>query len=212
MNGILELLKNARVEWKTLGELGVFYVGLTGKNKYDFENGNKKFITYKNVYSNYSVNLDIVDTVSISEGEKQNKLEYGDVIFTGSSETLEEVGLSSVTTKEIYEDIYLNSFCFYWRLHNKSLFLPDFLKHLFRSNHLRSQIKKTASGVTRYNVSKELMRQILIPIPPIELQREIVRILDTFSELIAELQAELILRQKQYEYYRNLLLSFPHQN
>ena len=55
-----------------------------------------------------------------------------------------------------------------------------------------------------------------IPIPPIELQKEIVRILDTFSELIAELQAdlqaELILRQKQYEYYRNLLLSFPHQN
>ena len=64
------------------------------------------------------------------------------------------------------------------------------------------------AGIKHPDMKKVL--DISIPLPPIELQKEIVRILDTFSELIAELQAELTLRKKQYEYYRNMLLSFPH--
>ena len=90
--------------------------------------------------------------------------------------------------------------------------LPDFAKHLFRSHNLRSQIVKTASGVTRYNVSKKLMEKVQIPIPPLEVQCEIVRILDNFTkykaELMAELMAELTVRKKQYEYYRDYLLNF----
>lgn len=75
------------VEYKTLGELGSFYGGITGKSKDDFINGNAKFITYKNVYSNIALKLDVEDRVKISPNEKQRTLEYGDVIFTGSSET-----------------------------------------------------------------------------------------------------------------------------
>ena len=52
------------------------------------------------------------------------------------------------------------------------------------------------------------MKKIMIPLPPIEVQQEIVRILDKFIELEAELQAELDVRKKQYEYYRNKLLTF----
>ena len=73
------------VEYKTLGELGSFYGGITGKSKDDFINGNAKFITYKNVYSNIALKLDVEDRVKISPNEKQRTLEYGDVIFTGSS-------------------------------------------------------------------------------------------------------------------------------
>ena len=86
--------------------------------------------------------------------------------------------------------------------------LPDFAKHLFRSHNLRSQIVKTASGVTRYNVSKKLMEKVQIPIPPLEVQCEIVRILDNFTKYKAELMAELTVRKKQYEYYRDYLLNF----
>ena len=200
------------VEFKTLGELGCFYGGLTGKSKKDFTNGNAKFITYKNIYSNPALNTDIEEKVVIKEGEKQNYAIYGDILFTGSSETPDECGISSVITKHIEEKLYLNSFCFGFRLNDNSIFLPDFLKHLFRSQDLRIQISKTASGVTRFNVSKSKMAKISIPIPPLEIQQEIVRILDNFTELTNELTNELTARKKQYEYYRDKVFKIAFSN
>lgn len=190
---------------KTLGELGKFFGGLTGKSKDDFTDGNAKFITYKNVYANPALQIDVEDRVKIAGGEKQRTLQYGDVVFTGSSETPDECGISSVVTVKTEEKLYLNSFCFFFRFDDLSIMLPDFAKHLFRSNELRYQIGKTASGVTRYNVSKKLMEKVSIPVPPLPVQSEIVRILDNFTFLTTELAAELAARQKQYEYYRDLL-------
>ena len=204
---IKELCPNGE-EYNNLGELGVFLGGITGKSKEDFTNGNSKFITYKNIYSNPSLKIDVEDKVRIFEGEKQNTLEYGDVLFTGSSETPEECGISSVLTIKTDEELFLNSFCFIFRFNNKSLMIPNFSKHLFRSPELRYKIIKTANGVTRFNISKKLMNKIKIPIPPLQVQREIVRILDTFSEYTTELTTELTMRKKQYEYYRDNLFSF----
>ncbi len=187
------------VEYRPMEKLGDFYGGLSGKTRNDFENGNAKFITYKNIYSNIALIINVEDTVKITEGETQNTIQYGDVLFTGSSETPDECGYSSVLTTHTKEKLYLNSFCFGYRLYDLSLFLPDFMKYLFRSNQLRKEIGKTASGVTRFNVSKKKMGKIKIPVPPIEIQREIVRILDNFTELTA--------RKKQYEYYRDELLN-----
>ena len=209
MSKLEELIKEFcpnGVEYKKLGELGKFYGGLSGKSKNDFTNGNEKFITYKNVYANPSLNLDIEDRVKINPGERQNTLQYGDIIFTGSSETPDECGFSSVITTKTSEKLYLNSFCFFFRLDNQSILLPDFAKHLFRAESIRYQIGKTASGVTRYNVSKDKMKQVQIPLPALPVQREIVRILDSFTLYSAELTAELTARRKQYEFYRDKLL------
>ena len=207
-------LNGVEVEWKKLGEIGFFYNGLTGKNKNDFVNGNAKYVTYMNVYSNIEIDTNIEDYVKINENEQQNRIEYGDVLFTGSSETLDECGISSVLTKHIDEPLYLNSFCFGFRLYDKSIFLPGFLKYLFRSAELRKQIVKTANGVTRFNVSKKLFAQISIPIPPLSEQERIVAILDKFDALVNDLSqglpAEIEARRKQYEYYRNKLLNFSH--
>ena len=194
------------VEYKTLGEIGKFYGGLTGKSKKDFENGNEVFITYKNVYSNPAIDIYPNDKVKIVVGEKQRTLEYGDIVFTGSSETPDECGFSSVVTRKPDRKLYLNSFCFFFRLDNPKVLLPDFSKHLFRSSELRFQIGKTASGVTRYNVSKDKMAKVEIPLPPLEIQREIVRILDSFTKLTAGLTAELTARKTQYSFYRERLL------
>ncbi len=211
MNRVEELIQQLcpnGVEWKKLGEIGTFYSGLSGKTKKDFEKGNAKYVTYSNIFNNVAVNLKIDDVVNVLPNEKQNIIAYGDIIFTGSSETPDECGMSSVVTEIINEPIYLNSFCFGFRLNNLSLFEPSFAKFLFRSNHLRNSIKKTANGVTRYNISKQLFSQIEIPIPPLPIQQEIVRILDTFTELTANLQTELDARKKQYAYYRDCLLNF----
>lgn len=196
------------VEFKPLREIGDFFGGLTGKSKEDFIDGNARFISYMNVYSNPALKLDLPDFVKINDGEKQNVVQYGDILFTGSSETPNECGMSSVVTTKPSEPLYLNSFCFGFRLIDINTFNLDFLKHLLRSYEVRCQIAKTANGVTRFNISKKLFANIMIPIPPIEVQEEIVRILDSFSDYAAELQAELQARKQQYEYYRNLLLTF----
>ena len=200
------------VEWKKLGELGVFYGGLSGKTKDDFTNGNAKFISYKNVFYNLSLNVDTDERVKIGEGEKQNTIQYGDILFTGSSETPDECGMSSVLTQETDEKLYLNSFCFGYRLHNPSLFCFDFLKHLFRSSELRKQIGKTASGTTRFNVSKKRFAEVSIPILPLSVQQHTADILDRFyaltTDITAGLPAEIEARRKQYEYYREQLLTF----
>lgn len=200
------------VERRSLGELGGFYSGLTGKCKGDFENGNAKFISYMNVYSNCASRLDVSDKVKVAPDERQNQIQYGDVLFTGSSETPEECAMSSVVTLEVTEPIYLNSFCFGFRLFDKSLYAPVFLKHLLRGTEIRHRLSKTANGVTRFNVSKEKMSKVIIPIPPLAEQKRIVEILDKFDALCndetAGLAAEIASRKKQYEYYRDKLLTF----
>ena len=109
---IAKLLNGAEVEWKPLGEIASMYGGLTGKNKTDFEEGNASYITYKNIFDNIEIDFSKLEKVKISSSERQNKVKYGDVLFTGSSETAEEAGMSSAVTINIEEDIYLNSFSF----------------------------------------------------------------------------------------------------
>lgn len=200
------------VIWMKMSEIGDFYGGLSGKSKSDFENGNSKYATYMNVYKNLSLNIHTNDMVKIAKGEKQNTIQQGDVLFTGSSETPDECGMSSVVTEEISEPIYLNSFCFGFRPYDKSLFFPDFLKHLLRSKAMRAEITKTANGVTRFNVSKKIMGKILLPIPPYKEQKRLATILDKFETLVNDLSqglpAEIVAVQEQYEYYRNKLLTF----
>jgi len=196
------------VEFGKLGGLGDFYGGLTGKTKSDFQNGNSKFISYMNVYKNPAIDIGSADFVKVSAGERQNSVQYGDILFTGSSETPEECGISSVMVNPTDEMYYLNSFCIGFRLNNPGILNPQFSKHLFRSAELRKQINRTANGVTRFNVSKQKLSKVIIAIPPLPIQEEIVRILDSFTALEAELEKELEARTKQYEYYRDALLNF----
>lgn len=187
-----------------LGELGFFYGGLSGKSKEDFEDGNGRFVPYMNVFSNFSVDINNLGEVNVEEDEHQNKIEYGDVLFTGSSETPDECGMSSVMLDKVKDDspIYLNSFCFGFRFNDLSQIYPAFYKHLFRSNKIRKEIGKTANGVTRFNITKKLFAKILIPLPSLEQQKEIAGKLDIYTSLISRLDEEIDLRKKQFEYYR----------
>ena len=141
------------VKYYKLSEIGNQFTGLSGKSKKDFENGNCKYITYVNIYNNSSVNLDINDYVFVDASEKQNEIKYKDILVAGSSENLEDSGMISIVTSEPKEKIYLNSFCFGFRLND--LFFekydPDFLKHLFRDKNFRNEIIACSFGVTRYN-------------------------------------------------------------
>jgi len=195
------------VAFKELDELGTLYGGMSGKSKGDFEDGNARYVTYMNVYSNIAIDASRDDFVKIGPQEKQHQLKKGDVIFTGSSENPEECGMSSVLIEDTEEPLYLNSFCFGFRLHDNDIFMPEFLKYLFRDTGIRKQIAKTASGVTRFNISKKRFAKIIIPIPPLGVQEEIVNILDKFTKLETKLKDELEARKKQYEYYLEKTIS-----
>ena len=198
--------KSRMVEWKEISSLGEYFGGLTGKSKKDFENGNAKFITYMNVFSNPSLDVNSVGKVHINEGERQNKVQKGDILFSGSSETPEEAGMSCVVTEDLEDDYYMNSFCFGLRLNNSEQYNLHYFKHVLRSYSIRQAISKTASGVTRFNISKARFGKVQIPIPPIAEQTRIVSILDTFTDSIENLKQQIAQRRKQYEYYRDDLL------
>lgn len=211
---LLDFTRGGRgvVVYRPLGEVATFYNGLTGKTRSDFQQGDASYVPYKTVFRGNVVDLSLVGSVSVSSGEQQNKLEYGDVLFTASSESLEEVGLSSVVMEEPAQPTYLNSFCFGVRILPETGIQPGYAKYMFRSEGLRRQIKKTASGVTRINISKALFKKIIIPIPPLEEQERIARLLDEFdtltSSLTEGLPREIELRRQQYAYYRDQLFSF----
>ncbi|GAA7550388.1 restriction endonuclease subunit S [Helicobacter pylori] len=209
---LLQTLAPKGVEFRKLGDIGEFYGGLVGKSKKSFSQGNKFYVPYVNVFNNPQLDLNALESVQIGDKEKQNTIQLGDVLFTGSSEKLEDCAMSCVVTQKIEKDIYLNSFCFGLRFFDENLFNPSFLKHFLRDYNFRKNISKVANGVTRFNVSKQLLSKITIPIPPLEIQQEIVKILDQFSilttDLLAGIPAEIEARKKQYEYYREKLLTF----
>lgn len=216
MNHIEKLIQELcpdGVPFQRLSDLGALISGLSGRTKVDFGHGDDQFVTYKQVFASLSVDFTKLERVDLSDGKKQNKLTLGDVLFTASSENLDEVGMSSVITRQPESDLYLNSFCFAFRLKDERILDPEFSKYLFRAPFVRKQIIRSAQGVTRINISKKRFLELEVPIPPLEVQREIVKILDLFTKLEAkleaELEAELEARRKQYEYYRDQLLTFP---
>ncbi|MDR0498553.1 MAG: restriction endonuclease subunit S, partial [Holophagales bacterium] len=97
---------------RKLGSMGVPYTGLSGKAKNDFGHGDAKFVTYINIFTNSITDPNGVGCVEIDN--RQNNVRYGDVFFTTSSETPEEVGMSSIWLENI-TNVYLNSFCFGYR-------------------------------------------------------------------------------------------------
>lgn len=210
-----KLLDGIEVEWLAIGDVAEIYGGLTGKTKVDFDKGNKRYISYKTIFNNLAIEDNPTDFVNITIGECQHEVKYGDILFTGSSEIASEAGISCAVLSKFEEPVYLNSFSFGVRFNPKITITPEFAKYLFRTQSMRAEIAKSASGVTRFNISKTRFKKILIPIPcpnnskkSLEIQAEIVRILDKFTALTAELTAELTARKKQYNYYRDQLLSF----
>ena len=206
---LIEQLCPDGVEYRALGEMGSLFGGLSGKTKSDFVevDGACLFVTYKEVYSLLEINQIPQGRVLVSSHEKQLVLQRGDVLFTGSSENADDVGLTAVVTAGFSEPVYLNSFstCLRWC---EPAFEPGYTKYLFASTSVRAQIRRCASGVTRFNLSKKRLEGVRVPVPPLEVQREIVRILDQFTTLEAELEAELEARRTQYEHYRNHMLSY----
>ena len=196
-DSLYELYGNGNGITTSFAELGHSYSGLSGKTANDFGTG-KPFITYLNVYSNNIVNENDYQYVRINEGEKQNVVKYGDVLFTLSSETPEEVGVGSVFLGK--EEVLLNSFCFGIHIENEEQVYSPYLSYYVSSTPFRKFIYPFAQGSTRFNLCKADFEKASIKLPLLENQIHIYAILNSIAEKIEteEMMLEKYLNQKQY--------------
>ena len=194
-------------EWEkcTLGSIGETFNGLTGKSAVDFGSGSP-YITYKSIFDSSKIDISKVEYVKITETERvkqtQNEVEYGDIFFTTSSETPEEVGMASVLLSEI-RDCYLNSFCFGYRLFDKCIHQPDFFRFYLRSSNLRKKIAILAQGSTRFNISKNEVMKMPIFLPSLAEQRKISKLLSLIEDRIES-------QKKVIEKYESLIRGLYH--
>ncbi|MCF2679603.1 HsdR family type I site-specific deoxyribonuclease [Faecalicatena contorta] len=173
--------------------MGSTFTGLSGKTKEDFGHGDAKFITYMNVFSNPIADLQMTETVEIDS--KQNCVKAGDVFFTTSSETPEEVGMSCVMPENA-DNTYLNSFCFGYRPTEK--FDLNYLAYVLRSESFRKEMTFLAQGISRYNISKNKVMEVEIPVPSLDEQSKVGRYFSNLDNLIT-------LHQRKYFFIKNVL-------
>lgn len=186
-----KLTKN-KASWKyfRFGELGETFGGLTGKTKKDFGTGSP-FITYMNVFSNTKIDPSIIDYVEIKESESQNKVKYGDILITGSSETPKELGMSSVVLDDL-KDHYLNSFCFGFRLSDFKTLIPEYSRYLMRGEEVRKFMILRAQGSTRFNLSKTTLKdKLIIYLPTVVEQKVIVKELEKLEKSLIDFKLKL---------------------
>ena len=186
-------------EWKShyLGMLGTTFSGLSGKTKEDFGHGKARFVPYLNVF-NHPI-ADLQETEAIEIDAKQNEVRYGDVFFTTSSETPEEVGMSSVWLGN-EKNIYLNSFCFGYR--TTSTLYPFFMAFLLRSSSVRKAFVFLAQGISRYNISKNKAMGIGISFPAF---KEQCKIGDFFQNLDSFINGQIHKIQKLQQFRQAML-------
>ena len=204
--GLMQELLRPKEGWDNakIGELGTTYGGLSGKSKKDFVSGTHRYVPFMNVMANTIVNIDNLEYVRIGIHEKQNLVKAGDLLFNGSSETPEELGMCSLMYQDV-SDLYLNSFCFGFSLNNPKKIDALFLTYLFRSNYGRALIYSSAQGATRYNLSKRNFLGLSISFPPIKEQQAIVEVLSEVDEEL-KLMRDLSFKYEQLKSAMNTQL------
>ena len=166
-----------------LGDLGFFFGGVTSIKKEDYGHGTP-FLPYKNVYKNSKVNVNELELMNVRPLDLDRRSGiYGDLFFTASSETPDEVAMSSVLLDEV-ENLTYNGFCKRFRLNDFNTLLPEYARYLFRDISFRREVYNKATGDIRFNISQESLASIEIEIPDLPTQKEIAQILTSLDDKI----------------------------
>ena len=174
-----------------------------GVQKADFVDEGIGCIHYGQIYTHYGP-YTYETNKFVSEGTfaKAKKASKGDIIMTDTSENVEDICKSVAWLGD--NDIAVSNHALIIR-HNQN---PNFLSYSTQTSSFFVQKRKVVFGVKVSGIKPEHLAQIKIFLPPLQEQQRIVSILDTFEDSIQNLEAQLDQREKQYEYYRNKLLTF----
>lgn len=210
MSPVDQLAKNASLDSVRFVELQeIVEISNTGVDK-KIVKGEEivSLLNYMDIVRNPRLNAKKLTALTSATPSKLTacSIRKGDVFVTPSSETKDEIGISAVAEEDIPNAVY-SYHTMRLRPRSFSEILPEYLMYLFRSSSMQSQISSRSQGITRYGLTLPSWRSLRVPIPPLSVQEEIVRILDTFAELVENLEDEKILRTKQFEHFRSSLLS-----
>ena len=190
------------VEYRALGDVGVFVRG-GGLQKADFVEAGMPCVHYGQIHTRFGISTTkAVSFVSEAQFARLKHAECGDLLIATTSEDDEAVGKATAWLGD--GEVAISGDMFYYR-HNLE---PKYVSYFFASSSFQEQKRPYLTGAKVRRIADKGLSRIQIPAPPVEVQREIVRILDQFTTLEAELEAELEARCTQYEHYRNDLLSY----
>ena len=153
------------------------------------------FVSYGDVYKNYELPHSVSGLIDTTEDERATySVEYGDIFFTRTSETIEEVGFSCVCKRSIPNATFagfiirLRPFCADEKI------LTDYAKYYFRGEHIRAYLVKEMNLVTRASLGQTLLKGMSVIVPPKSVQKEIAEYLD---DKCADIDA-LVAKKQQY--------------
>ena len=199
---LIEELCPDGVEYRALGDVGVFVRG-GGLQKADFVETGMPCVHYGQIHTRFGISVsETVTFVSEAQFARLKQADYGDLLIATTSEDDEAVGKATAWLGD--GEVAISGDMFYYR-HNLE---PKYVSYFFASSSFQDQKRPYLTGAKVRRIADKGLSRIQIPVPPLEVQREIVRILDQFTTLEAELEAELEARRAQYEHYRNHLLSY----
>lgn len=201
-----EMEKDRSVSIVTLGEIGEFTRG-NGLQKKDFQEEGNPVIHYGQIYTKYSFSADkVLSYVSDEIFSKLRKAQKNDILIAATSENIEDVGKSVVWLGD--EEIGFSGDMYSYRTKQN----PKFIAYFFQTNDFQKQKERKVTGTKMIRIHSDDMKNFEIPLPSLSLQNKIVKILDKFQIMLADtkglLPEEIGQRQKQYEYYREKLLTF----
>ena len=195
------------VEYKKIGEIGTLTRGKRFVHADAVEDDGVLCIHYGELYTYYGVTT--YDVKSQVKKELASKLRYAsknDVVIVGAGENVEDIGIAVAYLGE--NEVAIHDACYIWK-HQEN---PKLLSYCLRTKNYHDQLKKYVSSGKICSVSAAGISKVNLPVPPLAVQRRIVDILDRFdalcNDLTSGLPAEIALRRKQYEYYRDKLLNF----
>ncbi len=197
------------VEYKVFSEICQYIRGVTYNKSQEAKNAeinSQKILRANNItLSSNTLNFDDVKLVSSSVKIKKTQYLYqGDILICAGSGSREHIGKVAY----IFENLDYSFGGFMAVIRCSTILDSRFLFHILTSNYFKNYLDCALNSSTINNLSYGIIKNFLIPVPPIEVQREIVRILDSFTELTSELTSELTARKQQYEYYQHTLLDF----
>lgn len=212
MSKLQELIKELcpeGVELRKLGEVCEYIRGITYNKSQEAKPNDIntiKVLRANNIsVSTNTLNFsDIKEVISTVKYKKEQKLYKGDILICAGSGSKEHIGKVAY----IFNDIDYTFGGFMAVVRCSPNITSRFLFHILTSKSFNDYLNKTIDSSTINNLNSRIMGNFEIPLPPLEIQNEIVRILDAFTAHTAELQAELQARKEQYEYYRNKLFTF----
>ena len=211
LNELIQKLCPDGVEYKTLGEIATDIFRGSGITRDQVTDTGIPCVRYGEIYTTYGVWFDTcVSHTDESKISSKKYFEHGDILFAITGESVEDIAKSCAY---VGNERCLAGGDIVVLKHNQD---PKYLGYVLSTTNARDQKSKGKVKSKVVHSSVPAIKEIKIPVPPLEVQREIVRILDSFAEqsnaLEKELLAELAARKKQYEYYRDLLLTFGDMN